>query len=220
MKDTVVLEGTLFSEADVLRAVQLAKLRMPNVVNLLRVQNLMIETDVQFIQVNYNDTSDIGHNILDSLSIGATGGIQGGGTGVPKLSYGVNASATAAIKALLGSGNGKVLAQPHLSTESGGEGRFQSGGEIFFSVSGNVGGTLEKVNFGVILTVKPTMQGQDRVVNEVTVEVSLPSARQQGSFALDKFETKSKVVCKVGETIVLSGLVQTLASRFKEKTPL
>src|SRR5262249_22106309 len=45
MKDTVILEGVLYSEADVLRAVQLAKLRMPNVVNLLQVQNVMVETD-------------------------------------------------------------------------------------------------------------------------------------------------------------------------------
>jgi pilus assembly protein CpaC len=220
MKDTVVLEGVLYSEADVARAVQLAKLRMPTVVNLLRVQNVMVETDVQFVQVTTDNTGEFGHNVLDSLQVNAAAGLTGGGTGKPTLNYGINGSANAALKALVGNGVAKVLAQPHLSTESGGEGRFQSGGEIFFSVAGNVGGTLEKVNFGVILTVKPSMQGQDRILNEVTVEVSVPSARQQGTFALDKFETRSKVVCKVGESIVISGLVQTLASRFKDKTPL
>jgi pilus assembly protein CpaC len=220
MKDTVILEGVLYSEADVARALQLAKLRMPNVVNLLRVQSVMVETDVQFVQVTYDNTGEFGHNVLDSLQISGTAGLQGGRTGIPSLNYGINASGSAALKALVGSGTAKVLAQPHLSTESGGEGRFQSGGEIFFSVAGNVGGTLEKVNFGVILTVKPSMQGQDSILNEVSVEVSVPSARQQGSFALDKFETKSKVVCKVGESIIMSGLVQTLASRFKDKTPL
>ena len=220
VRDTVVLEGVLYSQEDVQRAAKLAQLRMPTVVNLLRVQNVMIETDVQFIQVTYDNTRNFGHNVLDSLQIGGTAGFQGGGRGVPTLNYGVNASATAALKALVGRGDGKVLTQAHLSTESGGEGRFQSGGELLFQVSGNVGGTLERVNFGVILTVKPVLQGKDQIVNDVTIEVSIPNTRQQGTPSLEKFETKSKVACRVGESIVLSGLVQTLASRFKEKTPL
>jgi pilus assembly protein CpaC len=220
MNDTVILEGVVYSEAEAARAMQMAKLRMPKVVNLLRVQQVMIETDVQFIQVNFDTGSNIGFNVLDSISVTASGGYTGGAKGAPSLGYGLSGTGKAKIQALLDNGDGKILAQPHLSTESGGEGSFQSGGSIYFEVAGNVGGTLQKVEYGIILTVKPTMQGKDHILNEVSIEVSLPSAKQQGAFSLDKFETKSKVLCKVGESVILSGLVQALASRFKEKTPL
>ena len=50
--------------------------------------------------------------------------------------------------------------------------------------------------------------------------MSVPSAKPQGTFSLEKFDTKSVAMCKVGESIMLSGLVQSLATQFKEKTPL
>ena len=219
MEDTVILEGVVYSEAEVARAIEMAQLRMPHVRSLLRVQEVMIETDVQFVQVATDSQNSYGHNVLKTLEIKGQGNFNGGGTGKPSLNYGVNANATVKINALLGNGNAKILAEPHLSTKSGGEGSFHSGGETFFQVSGNVGGNLEKVSFGVILKVKPTMQGQDRILNEITIEVSVPAAKSAGAFSLDKFETKSTMVCKVGESIVLSGLIQTLANRFKERTP-
>jgi pilus assembly protein CpaC len=216
MEDTVILEGIVFSDADRVRAEEIAKLRMPNVRNLLRVQDVMIETDVQFVSVDSDVSSDIGHNALDSVN--GTGGFGGGGTGVPTLTYGVSAATT--VNAHLGSANGKTLAQPHLSTKSGEEGSFQSGGSSYFQVSGVSGGTLQEVDYGIIVKVKPTLQGRDRIVNEVTVEVSLPNPKGQGTFSLDKFQTKSTAICKVGESIVLSGLVQQMASHFKDKAPL
>jgi len=220
MEDTVLLEGIVFSEADMARAIEMAKLRVPNVKNLMRVQEVMIETDVQFVQVNTDSSTDMGYNVLKSLSVTA-GGAGEGGTGTkPSWGFGLSGSVTAKINALVGSGNGKILAQPHLSTKSGGEGTFQSGGTTYFSVSGSVGGSLEKVDYGVILKVKPTLQGKDRIINEVTIEVSVPTAKSQGQFSLDKFQTKSMAMCKTGESVVLSGLVQTLSTRFKEKTPL
>ncbi len=94
------------------------------------------------------------------------------------------------------------------------------GGEFGIPVSGNVGGTLEKVQFGVILKVKPTLQGRDTIVNVVSVEVSMPVAAGRNAYSLDKSETQTTVMSKVGETVVLSGLVQTLGNHAKEKTPL
>ena len=57
-------------------------------------------------------------------------------------------------------------------------------------------------------------------LNEVTIEVSQPVATSQGVFALDKFTTTSTEMCKVGESMVLSGLVQEISNHFKNKTPL
>jgi pilus assembly protein CpaC len=220
MEDTAILDGTVFSEADKARAEELAKQRVPKVTSFLKVQEVMIETDVEFVQVNTDNSTDFGHNVLKTLEVTAGSDLSGTRGSKLGVGYGVSATAKARINALIGNGNGKVIAQPHLSTKSGGEGSFQSGGVTYFSVAGNVGGNLERVEYGVILKVKPTLQGRERIVNEVTVEVSVPTGKAQGTFSLDKFETKSTAMCKPGESMVLSGLVQTLANRFQEKTPL
>jgi pilus assembly protein CpaC len=219
-EDTAVLEGVVYSDADLARAGEMAKLRVPIVKNLLRVQEVMIETDVHFVQVDKSSASDIGYNVLKGASIGGSFDLKGG-TATPTVnSFSVNASLTAKINALVGAGTAKILAQPHLSTKSGGEGTFHSGGATYFAVSGVNAGSLEKIEYGIILKVKPTLQGRDRIMNEVTIEVSVPSAKPQGTFSLEKFDTKSVAMCKVGESIMLSGLVQSLATQFKEKTPL
>jgi len=202
------------------RATEIAKLRVPNVRNLLRVQEVMIETDVEFVEVNDTGGTDFGNNILKSLGMAANSSMQGGGTGKPSLSWGANAAAAVKINALVSSGQGRVLVQKNVSAKSGSEGRAMVGGELGVPIAGNVGGSLEKIQYGVILKVKPTLQGRDTIVNAVTLEVSMPVPAGRNAYALDKNETSTTVMCKVGESVVLSGLVQTLGSSSKEKTPI
>jgi pilus assembly protein CpaC len=135
-------------------------------------------------------------------------------------SYTVGGSISAKINALVGAGNGKILAQPHIVTKSGGTGRFHSGGQTYFKVSGVNSGSLQPVEYGVILGVKPVLRGKDNIMNEVTIEVSVPSSQPSGDFSLDKFDTTSTTLCKQGDSIIISGLAQTLQNYFKEKTPL
>jgi pilus assembly protein CpaC len=220
--DTVILEGIVFSEADALRAVELAKVRVPNVRNLLSIQKLIIETDVQFVQVTSDGSTDTGYNVLKSLGIGAQGAAQGGGGGNPALSWGAGASASARINAVIGEGRGKVVAHNNISTTSGTEGDTMVGGEFGISVAGNVGGSLEKIQFGLMLKVKPVLQGRDSIVSAVTFEMSVPVGRAQGTtaYTLEKSKTSTTVMCKAGESVVLSGLAQALGTSSREKTPL
>jgi pilus assembly protein CpaC len=219
----VILEGIVYSQSDADRAIQIAKLRVPNVTSLLKVQEVMIETDVEFVQVSTDNSKDMGYNVLDSLgvSLGAAGnGVSTAGGSFP-VSYGVSATASAQLKALLGNGSGKIVAQPHLSTRSGDSGSFQSGGTKYFAVPAAVGpSSLQSVDYGVILKVKPVLQGKDRIENEVAVEVSIPVADSTGVLTLQKYDTTCTSVCKVGESMVLSGMTQTIANKNSSKTPL
>lgn len=220
VEDGVVLEGVVYSEAEKARAEKLASQRIPKVTSFITVQEVMIETDVQFVEVNTTSGTDFGYNVLKSMELTA-GGKSGGTTmGKPTPSWGVSGTATAKINALVGSGQGKVLVQKNVTAKSGSEGRAMVGGEFGVSSAGNVGGTLDKIQYGVILTVKPTLQGRDTIDSAVTIEVSMPVAAGKNAYSLDKNETKTTVRCKVGESVVLSGLVQALASNSKEKTPL
>jgi len=221
MGDTVILEGIAYSAADVDRAIEVAKLRMPNVKSLLQVQEVMVETDVLFLQVSGDANKDMGYNVLDSLgvSLGGTGNGGAGHGGSFPISFGASATASLQIKALLGNGSGKIMAQPHISTKSGEMGKFQSGGTKYFSVAGNVGGSLQSVDYGVILSVKPTLQGRDRILNEVTIEVSMPVPDASGVLTLQKYSTECTSLCKVGESMVMAGMNQTIASANSSKTP-
>ncbi len=215
--DTATLDGMVFDPQDAAMAMEKAKDRCPKVISLLKLEEVMIETDAYFIMIETEDESSTGFNILKTLSLSASASAESGGA----MTYSVSGSLMAKINALEGKGKAKCLYKAHLSAKSGASARFVSGGETFFSVTGTTGGgSLEKVEHGVILTVKPILRGQNRIMNEVSLIVSMPTAKNRGTFSVDKFETSSTTMCKVGESILISGLSQSLESQFKEKTPL
>ena len=221
MEDTVVLEGVVYSEADRKRAEEMAKLRMPNVKDLLTVQDVMIETDVQFIILDLTKGKNMGMNVLDTLqaNAGGTGNSASGGFKNLPISFGVSGSARF-VADLLNS-NGKTVDSPHISTKNGETGSFQSGGTAYLNAPGAQGvGNLIQVDYGVILKVKPTLEGRDRVKNEVTIEVSTPTATSGSQFTLLKYNTTCTSVCKVGESMIISGMTQTISAGSSSKTPL
>jgi pilus assembly protein CpaC len=224
MNDTVILEGVVYSLADKNRAEQIAALKMPSVKNMLTIQDVMIETDVQFVEVTGEKSKDMGFNVLDSFDaqLNATAGPGGtGARGRIPVTFGATASAEARLKALINNSTAKIVDSTHLSTKNGDAGSFQSGSTAYFTVQGSLGAAnLQSVDYGVILKVKPTLQGRDRVQNEVSIEVSLPTAVAGSTFAVQKYNTVCTSVCKVGESMVVSGLTQKLANYNSSKTPL
>jgi len=217
--DTVILEGVVYSQADMKRAEEMASLRIPKVQNLITLQDVMIETDVQFINLDLTKGKNMGMNVLDTLSLGASAGGGTGSGGRLPVSFGISGSAKF-VADLLNS-SGKTVASPHLSTKNGETGSFQSGGTAYLNAPGAQGvGNLIAVDYGVILKVKPTLQGHDRVQNEVTIEVSMPVATAGTQFTLQKYNTTCTAVCKVGESMVISGMTQTISTGNSSKTPL
>jgi len=107
-----------------------------------------------------------------------------------------------------------------VTVNSGEEGQTQVGGTSYITVAGNVGGSVEKIPFGVMLKVKPVLEGKDQVLLNVSVEVSSPIVAGEGNFAQQKSQTQTTVRCGIGESVFLSGLVQVLGNRTKTKTPL
>jgi pilus assembly protein CpaC len=219
--DTVILEGVVYSAADMKRAEEVARLKIPNVKNLLQVQDVMVETDVQFIEIDSQKDNNTGFNLLDTLGATMSGTGSSTGGGLP-IQFGVAAGASSGILNMhWKSATAKIVAQPHLSTKSGEAGEFQSGGTKYFTVASAVGpSTLQSVDYGVILKVKPLLQGKDHIQNEVSIEVSLPIKDSVGVFTLDKYSTKCTALCKVGESMIISGLTQQLTGKSNDRTPI
>jgi Flp pilus assembly secretin CpaC len=207
--DTAVLDGVVNSDADMTRCIEKAKLRMPNVKSLLRVQQAMIETDLQFVEVNRDTGASFGQNLFDN-NITINPSFSAANTGRPGL--GLIATATYKVNTALTTGNCKSIYREHISGASGQEVDFKQGGTLY--VAG-----IPAVPYGVIIKVKPTLQGGDGILSDVSVEIST-AVWSQGQVTTREFKTSASVMSKVGETVVLSGFAQALGTDSSDKTPV
>lgn len=224
--DTVFLSGYVFSQAQKERITKLAETQLKNVVDLIEVKDIMIEMDVVFLQVDKSSGHDVGKNLLDG-GVTADFDVKGSRARQDRdytpvtvqVDWSVNIQH--ALNLILSKGDGTVLSRPHLSTKSGESGRFHSGGEFYFKVEGAQSVDLKNVEYGLIFEVKPELRTDDQIVSDVNVEVTVP-VNKAGSedLNLEKFSTKNTVICRFGESIVMSGIIESLKNYFKEKTPL
>ena len=207
--DAVVLDGLVSSEGDLIQCVEKAKQRMPNVRSLVRVQQMMIETDLQFVEIDRRAGSSFGQNLFDK-NITLSPSFSAANSGRPGLN--LVATASYAIDAALTAKNSKSLYQEHISGASGQEVNFKQGGTVYVP-------SVVPVPYGVIIKVKPTLQGKDGMLLDVAVEIST-AVSYQGQVTTREFRTSASVMSKVGETVVLSGFAEALGTTDIDKTPI
>jgi len=206
--DTAILDGVVYSAADLAQAIDTAKMRALNVKSLIRVQEVMIETDLQFVEVDQDAISSIGENLFDNNIVLSP--VASVGVGRPSLN--LCATATYRINAALTAANCKSIYEEHISGASGQEVAFKQGRTIY--VAG-----LPAVPYGVIIKVKPTLQGKDGVMADLTMEVSTATSGP-GQVTTTEFRTGTSVMSKIGQTVVISGFAQALRSANDDKTPV
>jgi Flp pilus assembly secretin CpaC len=205
--DCVILDGVVFSAGDLAQAVEMAKLRALNVKCLVRVQEVMIETDLQFVEVDQDAMSSFGQNLFDNnIILAPTASV---GVGRPSLN--LAATATYKINAALIAANCKSIYQEHISGASGQEVAFKQGRTIY-------AGGLPPVPYGVIIKVKPTLQGKDGVMADLSVEVST-AVTGPGNVTTTEFRTGTSVMSKIGQTVVISGFAHALRTSDNDKSP-
>ncbi len=207
--DTVVLDGVVSTDADTNRAVETAKLRSPNVKSMLRVQEVMIETDLQFVEVDSETGSSIGQNLFNNNII-LTPSFAAANNGRPGLNLG--ATATYKINTTLTAENSKCIYRENISGASGLEVAFKQGGTVYVP-------SVAPVPFGVIVKVKPTLLGNGGILSDVSVEVST-AVSFQGQVTTREFRTSTAVMSRIGDTVVLSGFAEALGTGNSDKTPI
>ena len=140
---------------------------------------------------------------------------------------------TALIKALDKKGLFKTLAEPNLVVKSGEKGKFLAGQKIPYTTTSSVGGTggiTTNVQFeevGVRLEFAPLLL-KDGFINlkidpvEVsTIDPTTPTILQQGQFpVINKRSTSTVVDLKEGDSLILSGLISSSASKALNKFPI
>ena len=150
---------------------------------------------------------------------------QAGGLGNPTparplLSFvGMANTITSMLNFLERNGDSWTLAEPRVSTVSGGKSKFQVGGEVPIPVSTGLGQvSVIYKDYGVILEIEPEVDSEGNIRSKIVAEVSRPDP-STGSGGFTGFitnRTDTEVNLVEGETLVISGLLLNNGSRNNE----
>lgn len=142
----------------------------------------------------------------------------------PPVGYlGIATSITSMINLAVTNGDAYILATPELSTRSGGEAKFLAGGQIpiVIPASGLSPASVTYKDYGIKLSIKPVADADSNIVATIQTEVSSidPATSVAGNPGFLTRQTDSEINVKTGQTIVMSGLVNSDLSNQVDKLP-
>lgn len=249
--DRVVLDGTYADEASAEKIRKIAR-AYPLVLNLVRerpreqhtvVPEPMVQLDVKVVEVRKQALDNIGvkwSNLGVAGPTFATSGFffansasfrglnqSGYPTTTPArpfISYlGLATQITSVLNFLESSGDSWTLAEPRISSVSGGTSKVRVGGEIPIPVSSGFGQiSVVYKPYGVILEFKPVIDAAGHVRSTIVAEVSQPD-RSGGTGQFVAFvtnRTETEVSLRQNETLVISGLLKSVGARNREGIPV
>ena len=201
---------------------------------------IQVQTDIRFVEVNRTKLQEAGTSIFgmgsnfllsspNSFLSTAAGVITGGPLADPKsfnIGFG-GGKVKAMINALEGSGFAYTLARPSLVAMSGQSASFLAGGEVPIPVpsSGSDNVSIEYKEFGIRLTLTPTIVGRDRILLKVAPEVSELDYTKAVTIAgtqvpgLTVRRTDTSISLADGESFVISGLISSNKTSQVNKFP-
>ncbi|MCG3203908.1 MAG: hypothetical protein KCHDKBKB_00585 [Elusimicrobia bacterium] len=189
----------------------------------------LMSTDAPVLYNNENG----GFAGLPTEEIGALGPNRGTGVSLPgptsaAISFGIlknNQIFNVALQALVTQSKAKILSAPKVVTINGEQAKIQAVQDIRFRTStvsnGVVTSDFKTVSAGIVLTVTPTINAEDRVTLRINPESSFPT--QESTDAGPIIRTRSAqttVVVKDGETLVIGGLIDDQDTKGVNKVPL
>ncbi|CAN0010717.1 unnamed protein product [Ectocarpus sp. 12 AP-2014] len=207
-----------------------------------------VQTDIRFVEVNRTRLRSVGVSLFgssnnnlfaspgvgpDSVGVGDIGSLTPGAN-VPLSSSGFNlvvgggsSRVMAALNALESSGFAYTLARPSLVALSGQSASFLAGGEFPIPVpsAGSDSVSIEYKEFGVRLTLTPTVIDNQRIMLKVAPEVSeldfINAITIEGTTvpALSVRRSDTSVSLASGESFIISGLISTSQSAQVNQLP-
>jgi type IV pilus assembly protein PilQ len=132
---------------------------------------------------------------------------------------------TATLGALATRGQTKVLSSPKVITINNRSAKIQSGSRIPFSITtvaatGVATQSFQFVDVGIILTVTPTINADNRIRLNVKPEVSFPGNVTAAGPEINTRNAETEVIIRDGETIVIGGLIDEQMRESANKVPL
>jgi pilus assembly protein CpaC len=198
-----------------------------------------VQTDIRFVEVSRTKLKEAATSIFGTAgnflfgsprTLPTIGGVVTPGAPVDNSQFNLSwagSKALVMINALEGSGFAYTLARPSLVALSGQSASFLAGGEIPIPVpsSGSDNVSIEYKEFGIRLTLTPTVIGRNRIALKVAPEVSELDFTNAVSIAgtivpaLTVRRTDTSVSLADGESFVISGLISTRNNSQVNKFP-
>jgi pilus assembly protein CpaC len=198
-----------------------------------------VQTDIRFVEVSRTKLKEAATSIFGTAgnwlfgsprTLPTIGGIVTPGAPVDNSQFNLSwagSKALVMINALEGSGFAYTLARPSLVALSGQSASFLAGGEIPIPVpsSGSDNVSIEYKEFGIRLTLTPTVIGRNRIALKVAPEVSELDFTNAVSIAgtivpaLTVRRTDTSISLADGESFVISGLISTRNNSQVNKFP-
>ncbi|MCF7916277.1 MAG: TonB family protein [Candidatus Omnitrophica bacterium] len=190
----------------------------------------MVEIDVQILELNKNDTKNLGVDWMDSLEITeAAPAASSSWKSLWQTGTWSRGNLSATLHMLIKEDKGKVLSRPKLLCLNGEEAKLLVGGEIPY-LSGTTTGaagsttTIEYKEYGIKLLIKPFIL-EDQVYLSLTAEVSDLDPDNgitvDGTFITAFSLRTAQTVVNVhsGDTVFLGGLIDNDDSDIINKLP-
>lgn len=236
-REKVILSGKVRNEDEKKAVENIAKSYYDKVVSAVEVQAEPVEIDIVLARGIYGFADHLGNLNLGGLGLDTVEILATGARGSRLdwiysaraflASWAAGGETTQIIEYLESRNMLQVLLRPHLTTVSGKEARFQRGGEIALqSAASNVAvGQIDWKEFGLVITVTPTVKPNGRVMLSTNIELSdlVPDASRTARGALvelSKITTKNDVEMKMGDSLILSGLKEIESADTKSAMPV
>ena len=249
--ERILLEGQNPTEEGAWRAAELVK-RYPQVISLVsrRGYEQMINLEVKMIEIGRNALKQLGVRwqgggagdwAVSGPSFGVIGDFKRSGAFLPEggaaatrgfavaprihpfaTSASMVSSLSSMIDLMVQNGDAAVLAEPRLSTRSGGKARFVAGGELPIPVlSANGAANVDFKEYGVRFEVEPVINAQGVISASLHTEVSSidDEVTVMGVPGLRKQSSNTDVNLRPGETLVIAGMVRNEMSGAITKIP-
>ncbi len=227
--------------------------KIREIIEAIDVPQAQVAIEATVLEVELNDSLQYGvswfiqNHVFDAARTNIFGGSgprfapssQGGATSLPSgdgpggaitVSGVVNGvPVKAVVQALQAVTNVKIISTPYLTVVDGQEARLQIGQEVPFASSTNTnqfGQTTQTVqvkNTGIILQVKPKINGDNSVNLAVTQEVSQADRNVNTGTLTPTINTRritSDVLAFSGSTVALGGLIQNRMNRTTSGIPV
>lgn len=136
--------------------------------------------------------------------------------------FGIATGVTSIINLAESDGDAVILAEPQLSTRSGGKAEFLAGGEFPIPVTDKQGQTsVEFKKYGIVLNIEPVIDDLGNILAHVETEISTID-RQTVVLSVPGLlsrKTSTDVSLRPKQTLVIAGLVQDMANKNFDKVP-
>jgi len=217
---SVILSGPVTSSQDktVLEAYASAHPGVHLRVSLPEEKKTLLLYDLKIMEISRGESAQLGVRWPDAIPAKGTFSLGTGNAGTLE----VGTDFDARLNLLMANGKARILSNPRLACESGGEAQFLAGGEIPIVIITTETRTVEWKTYGISLKIHPTMAEGGKIRTQVNAEVS---AVDHGSGTSDVPGFLTRRVSTLfstppGETVMLSGLVKNDMAKDVAKVPL